>query len=516
MSKRRRWCSFWGLILVLLVGAYASAAPFVNFVRGQVKLSYKGIEPVALQAGETLKPGAVIETGAESVVELALEPGASLRLAPQSILLWYGPQTKEGKEEYKLKRGLAYLETSTLDQPLFLKTERGVSEIQGGVAVEFESDDGVGTVRVYTGTVVYRLPGGGGLLEILLGGSSEVEVEAGHTSQTVGKMPPSEPKPFTPPDQPWFEDSRFYQGGARTPAPWETETSAQDTTQPSSSGEQSQSGQAGDTSTQGGVNLDEAFRGGGPFTGTWEGDFGKVVLLQRGDRVTGCYVWDKGRIEGRVEGDLLKGHWYEAPTYQGEDDSGDFELRLSEDNQTLHGHWRYGHSGDWDGNWSLRLQYSEPDYDVLPSLRALSEDQRKVIARLGEPNTFVCYYDDAEKTWYEIYGYYFTGRDGSVTGAFTPRLFYFKQGRFTRVRKLERPPQTALRPLLLSPDRFDTSWTPAQAKQIFGQPLASYARRSKALGEVVFYNFENGLFLGFKQGHLFSVQKGLLTGEVVR
>jgi len=95
------------------------------------------------------------------------------------------------------------------------------------------------------------------------------------------------------------------------------------------------------------------------FAGTWDTNFGelKLSLGQDGQTVTGNYDHDKGRIEAnivglKVEGNKLSGRWSESPTYSPPNDAGDLELYLSEDCETLIGYWKYGYSGDWDGEWN--------------------------------------------------------------------------------------------------------------------------------------------------------------------
>ena len=89
------------------------------------------------------------------------------------------------------------------------------------------------------------------------------------------------------------------------------------------------------------------------WTGTWESkEWGTMELTQTGSSVTGTYTWDQGKIDGAVYGNALKGTWSEAPSYAPPADAGDFEFTLSSDGNSFTGKWRYGSSGDWEGDWT--------------------------------------------------------------------------------------------------------------------------------------------------------------------
>ena len=93
----------------------------------------------------------------------------------------------------------------------------------------------------------------------------------------------------------------------------------------------------------------------GPYwSGTWWGSiknapdsWGDLTATQNGNRVTGDYTWDQGKLAGTVSGNLFTGTWSEAPSYQPSDDAGDMELTLAPDGQSMTGRWRYGSSGNW-------------------------------------------------------------------------------------------------------------------------------------------------------------------------
>ena len=94
------------------------------------------------------------------------------------------------------------------------------------------------------------------------------------------------------------------------------------------------------------------------FAGAWDTNFGRMILklLEDGQTITGNYDNDDGKIEGsivggKIEGNKLSGRWKESPTYSAPNDAGDLELYMSEDCESLIGHWKYGYTGDWDGDW---------------------------------------------------------------------------------------------------------------------------------------------------------------------
>lgn len=89
------------------------------------------------------------------------------------------------------------------------------------------------------------------------------------------------------------------------------------------------------------------------WTGTWNTNFGKMVLVQSGSQVTGTYTHDQGRIVGTVFGNKLTGTWSEAPSYSPTQDAGSMQLVMSEDGSSFSGYWMYGYDkARWDGDWT--------------------------------------------------------------------------------------------------------------------------------------------------------------------
>ncbi len=83
------------------------------------------------------------------------------------------------------------------------------------------------------------------------------------------------------------------------------------------------------------------------WTGTWDTNWGTMVLNQVGNQVSGTYTWDTGHIQGTVSGDVFTGTWSEEPSYSPPDDAGDVQLTISGDGQSISGQWRYDSSGTW-------------------------------------------------------------------------------------------------------------------------------------------------------------------------
>ncbi|HPL52519.1 MAG TPA: copper amine oxidase N-terminal domain-containing protein [Bacillota bacterium] len=98
------------------------------------------------------------------------------------------------------------------------------------------------------------------------------------------------------------------------------------------------------------------------WAGEWDTNWGNTVLTQNGSTVTGTYTHDKGKINGTVYGNVIKGTWSESPSYSPPGDAGDMELTMSADGKSFTGKWRYGSEGSW-GNWDGGKRITE----VLPA-----------------------------------------------------------------------------------------------------------------------------------------------------
>lgn len=86
------------------------------------------------------------------------------------------------------------------------------------------------------------------------------------------------------------------------------------------------------------------------WQGEWDTNWGKMILTQNDNIVTGTYVHDSGKISGKVSGNKLTGTWSESPSYAAPNDAGDIEFTMSNDGKSFTGSWRYGSSGSWS-NW---------------------------------------------------------------------------------------------------------------------------------------------------------------------
>ena len=88
------------------------------------------------------------------------------------------------------------------------------------------------------------------------------------------------------------------------------------------------------------------------WNGTWDTEWGIMVLVKTGDHVVGNYTYQGGYIEGIVSGNTLTGTWSELPTYFPPDDGGSVVLTISNDCHSITGQWRYGFTGGCNGSWS--------------------------------------------------------------------------------------------------------------------------------------------------------------------
>lgn len=81
-------------------------------------------------------------------------------------------------------------------------------------------------------------------------------------------------------------------------------------------------------------------------SGTYTTDFNDMALTQSGSTVTGTYQYADGRIEGTLNGNVLKGMWYQN------NGKGKFEFVFSNGAASFTGKWGYNDAtpgGKWDG-----------------------------------------------------------------------------------------------------------------------------------------------------------------------
>jgi hypothetical protein len=104
---------------------------------------------------------------------------------------------------------------------------------------------------------------------------------------------------------------------------------------------------------EGGQSATASSIGGFQLSGKWRSNFGLMTLTQDGSNVSGSYTHDSGKIEGKLEGNILRGTWSESPSYKAPRDAGGFEFIFSDDAKKFTGKWRSGFDKQgWDGSWS--------------------------------------------------------------------------------------------------------------------------------------------------------------------
>ncbi|CUS02956.2 exported protein of unknown function [Candidatus Promineifilum breve] len=98
------------------------------------------------------------------------------------------------------------------------------------------------------------------------------------------------------------------------------------------------------------------------WTGTWRHwpRWDPLYLAQNGNRVSGNYDYDKGRLSGTLDGDTLTGEWAEWPSYAPPDDAGHFVFTISPDCNSFDGLYNYGDDEDsWMGWGGERIDAPE-------------------------------------------------------------------------------------------------------------------------------------------------------------
>jgi hypothetical protein len=90
------------------------------------------------------------------------------------------------------------------------------------------------------------------------------------------------------------------------------------------------------------------------YAGKWETDWGTMVLAQQGNKVTGNYTWDSGKVSGTIVDGVFVGTWSEAPSYAPDKDAGDLVFYFTKDCNSFSGNWNYGThkpGTSWSGTW---------------------------------------------------------------------------------------------------------------------------------------------------------------------
>lgn len=103
--------------------------------------------------------------------------------------------------------------------------------------------------------------------------------------------------------------------------------------------------------------------------GVWDTDFGRLELKVAGNRVTGTYGPNGGRLEGMLTGVGVVGTWRQAAPSTGGETWGTFNLKFSADGRSFTCRWEYQDSlaPGW-GNWYGRRETNTFLRNVLAAL----------------------------------------------------------------------------------------------------------------------------------------------------
>gem|GEM_PF-2383022 len=112
------------------------------------------------------------------------------------------------------------------------------------------------------------------------------------------------------------------------------------------------------------------------WAGTWDTDYGVMVLTQTTSAVSGTYTWNDGKLAGSTTGGVLSGRWSESPSYQPPSDAGDIEFRMSADGNSFTGTWGYGYGAGkpyvWNGKRRTSGGAATPTATPRPSTTSCS------------------------------------------------------------------------------------------------------------------------------------------------
>jgi hypothetical protein len=91
----------------------------------------------------------------------------------------------------------------------------------------------------------------------------------------------------------------------------------------------------------------------GGFAGSWDTNWGVMTCSVNGQMVDCNYTHDTGKIQATLglDGMTMEGTWSESPSYQPPVDGGRVTFSLSEDGNSITGHWWYGQDGE-GGPWT--------------------------------------------------------------------------------------------------------------------------------------------------------------------
>jgi len=91
-------------------------------------------------------------------------------------------------------------------------------------------------------------------------------------------------------------------------------------------------------------------------TGTWQTAKGLISLIQKGNKVTGCYSQNKGHIlNGEIQGRKLRFVWEEEVTKR----YGQVMMVVNEEQNRMYGLWDQGKQFEEYGHWAFVKKSSE-------------------------------------------------------------------------------------------------------------------------------------------------------------
>ncbi len=95
------------------------------------------------------------------------------------------------------------------------------------------------------------------------------------------------------------------------------------------------------------------------MSATWTSpEWGTMILVQNGNKITGTYEHDRGQIEGTIQEDRMQFKWWEL-TEPGQPyataekrQRGDGYFILQNNGQSINGMWRYEGDTEWNSKWT--------------------------------------------------------------------------------------------------------------------------------------------------------------------
>jgi hypothetical protein len=129
------------------------------------------------------------------------------------------------------------------------------------------------------------------------------------------------------------------------------------------------------------------------FVGKWNTTFKQLEFSVSGNKVTGHYSYENGRIEATLsaDGKTMEGVWMEEPSYKPPRDAGRVIFRLSQDGKTISGQWWYGQDGkggDWTGTRIMETDSKKDRASQPEAAGKKMEDKLGVNSIVGEWKLF--------------------------------------------------------------------------------------------------------------------------------